>query len=257
MAINGLPVTRIGANAFSLGLGWSNLDTNITSITVPEGILSIGDNAFAFLDSLTSISLPNSVTNIGIGLVNNDAKLGRFTFPNKLTVIPESTFDSCTGLTNVVAPPGLTRIDPYAFIYCGIEEFTLPDTVTTIADSAFGGCDLTTITFPASVQTIGWHAFAGCYDLAVIRFKGNAPTVDASFQAVSGDFFYINGRTGFDEAYATALEGTLGLWEDEVLFSNGSFLTGLTPGQFGAVWKTNSVLAPGGATNTIIYLGLP
>jgi hypothetical protein len=260
MAINGLPVTRIEANAFAS-------EVNITSITVPEGILCIGDNAFASLDNVTSITLPNSVTNIGFGLMANDPLLGSFTCPTKLTVIPESTFYYCAGLTNVVAPPGLTQIDSYAFTYCGFKSFEIPDGVTEIKQSVFGGCQLTNITFSANITNLGWHAFAGCFSLESARFKGNAPTVDSPFTSCPVTLYYIAGRTGFDEEWSEAAGGFLGLWESEVLYANGGNLTGLTPGQLGAAWKTNSVITSietneagavvGVVSETIIYLGVP
>jgi hypothetical protein len=57
--IDGLPVTSIGTNAFL------NAYYTVTSVTIPDSVTSIGDGAFADCSSLTSITIPNSVTSIG------------------------------------------------------------------------------------------------------------------------------------------------------------------------------------------------
>jgi hypothetical protein len=87
-AINGLRVTDIGNGAFD-GC------TNLTSVMLPDSVISIGYSAFARCRNLTTITIPNSVTNIG-----------------------HSTFSSCPSLTSVTIPVGVSRIEGSMFNAC-------------------------------------------------------------------------------------------------------------------------------------------
>jgi hypothetical protein len=118
--INGLPVTSIGHWAF----GWC---TSLTSVTIPNSVTSIGA-AFENCTSLTSVTIPGSVTNIG-----------------------DAAFLWCTGLTNVTISNGVTSIGITAFSRCtSLTSITLPGTVAYIGLEAFSLCpSLTAITVGA------------------------------------------------------------------------------------------------------------
>ncbi len=118
--INGLPVVGIKENAFENR-------SNLTSVTIPDSVTSIGDRAFNVCSGLTSVTIGNSVTSIGAW-----------------------AFDGCSGLTSIVIPDSVTSIAPYAFYGCsGLTNITIPDSVTSIGSWAFSGCSgLTRITIP-------------------------------------------------------------------------------------------------------------
>ena len=99
--------------------------TGITSIVIPDSVISIGYSAFGYCKSLTEITIPDSVTEIG-----------------------NSAFDYCTSLSKVQLPNSLTKIGNYAFRRCeNLTEITIPDSVTYIGEEAFYGCkSLTEIT---------------------------------------------------------------------------------------------------------------
>ena len=89
-----------------------------SSYAVPNGILSIGDRAFYYCSSLTSITLPNSVTSIGY-----------------------ETFSYCYSLTSITLPDGVTSIGDYAFFNCAsLTSITIPDSVTSIGNKVFSKC---------------------------------------------------------------------------------------------------------------------
>jgi PKD repeat protein len=173
--INGLPVTSIGASAFSDCYG-------LISVTIPNSVTNIGDNAFYQCMSLTSVTIPNSVTRIGA-----------------------SAFYACTSLTSVTIPNSVTSIGDSAFYVCAsLTSVTIPNSVTSIGASAFYAChSLTSVAIPNSVTSIGYSAFANCTRLSAI-------TVDAlssAYSSMDGVLFnksqttliqYPRGKAGSD-----------------------------------------------------------
>ena len=127
----------------------------------------IGDYAFSGCSSLTSLTLPSSVTSIGGHAFEKCSGLTSLTLPSSVTSIGEFAFRYCSGLTSLTIPSGVTTIDYYAFADCrGLTSLTLPSSVTSIGDYAFAWCSgLTSLTLPSSVTEIDWSAFERCNNL--------------------------------------------------------------------------------------------
>ena len=136
-------VTEIGKGAFSQCAG-------IRSVTLPEGLTSIGDHAFLW-SGLTEITIPDSVTSIG-----------------------RAAFDECRSLRSVTIGNGVTSIGVGAFQYCtALQSVTIPEGVTAIAPYTFVGClRLTSITIPAGATSIGSCAFDRCASLKDVYYGG-------------------------------------------------------------------------------------
>ena len=162
-------VTSIGDEAFR---GCSSL----TSITIPDSVTSIGDEAFRGCSSLTSITIPEGVTSIGNYVFSGCTALTSITIPDGVTSIGSYAFSGCTALTSIIIPEGVTSIGSDAFYNCSsLTNITIPDSVTSIGDEAFRGCSaLTSITIPDSVTRIDSYAFSDCTALTSVVFENTS-----------------------------------------------------------------------------------
>ena len=133
---------------------FSDENTEITDLVIPNSVTSIGYSAFYNCSSLTSVTIPNSVTSIG-----------------------DWTFNKCSGLTSVTIGNSVTSIGDYAFASCsGLTSIEIPSSVTSIGSYAFYGCSgLTSVTIPGSVTSIGSYAFDGCSGMKEIISYINKP----------------------------------------------------------------------------------
>jgi len=159
---------------------------NLVSVTLPDGLTSIGDYAFYECTNLLTASLPKSLTSIGKYAFKRCEKLHTATLPdglkrlgpdafayNNLTSVTvpgsvndwdESAFSNCYVLHTVVIKEGVERIGKKAFMNCdALESVTLPAGLKAIDYQAFWGCDiLKTITLPKELEIIGNEAFHSC-----------------------------------------------------------------------------------------------
>lgn len=148
----GKPVTMIDHAAFH--------DSAVTSVTIPDSVTSIPDDAFAFCSQLTNISIPNSVTFIGF-----------------------SAFNSCTSLKSITLPSSLSTIQSTAFYNCGnLETIRIPVSVTFIGNYAFAGCPSSmTVTYPGSKTQ--WDAITKGSNNDVLENNLICAVLEATFTA--------------------------------------------------------------------------
>ncbi|MCD7950033.1 MAG: leucine-rich repeat domain-containing protein [Erysipelotrichaceae bacterium] len=171
---------------------------NLTSVTLPSGLTTISDGAFADT-GLTSVTIPDSVTTLGKEVFLECYSLTSVVIGSGVTTIGNSTFFECFNLTSVNIPEGVTSIGSYAFYLChSLTSLTIPSSVTTIGDYAFFGCNsLVSLTIPSSVEEIGEDAFA---DLVVLYVYDNSY---ASQYAIDNNYNYVTIEdTSLDETYA-------------------------------------------------------
>ena len=147
--------------------------------SIRKGVKVIGDSAFEWCDSLTSINIPNSVTTIGEGAFSNCNSLTSINIPNSVTTIGESAFWGCYSLTSINIPNSVTTIGGGAFSNCNsLTSINIPNNVTTIGEGAFWQCfSLTSINIPNSVTTIGEKAFWECTSLTSINIPNSVTTI--------------------------------------------------------------------------------
>ena len=176
-------VTSIGKQAF-----WGC--SGLKSISLPDSVTAIGESAFRNCSKLTSITIPNGVTEIGDGAFYGCSGLTKVTFADgsQLTSIGYDAFRDCIGLTSISIPNGVTIINNYLFAGCSyLTSVSISDSVTSIGNYAFQGCSrLTSINLPDGVTRIGNYAFQGCSRLTSINLPDGVTRIgDYAFESCS------------------------------------------------------------------------
>jgi len=159
------------------------------TFTIPYSVIKIEYGAF-FSNDLTSIIIPDSVTDIEGGAFRGCKNLNNINIPNGVTSIENSTFMNCTSLTSINIPNGVTSIENSTFMNCtSLTSINIPNSVTSIKDDAFYGCtSLTSIIIPNSVTSIKDGAFYGCTKLTSVRFERTDITI--SLRDISSSNYY-------------------------------------------------------------------
>ena len=194
--LDGYPVTGIEK--------WTHGYVFLNSVTIPDGVISIGDNAFAGFSGL----------------------MGGVTLPDSLMSIGDRAFSGCAGLTSITIPEGVTSIGDETFYLTGLSNVTIPESVTHIGSLAFGCYYMRSVTIPVGVTSMGRNPF---FESAVESI-GVSPD-NPAYEQIDGVLFdkrenkliaYPRVREG---SYVIP-EGTLSIGESAFYASGG--LTGVT-----------------------------
>ena len=151
--------------------------SDLTSITIPSSVTSLGNSCFLQCSRLASITISSSVTSLGDKCFYECVGLTSITIPSSVISIGERCFMYCSGLTSITIPSSVASLGVQCFCQCsGLTSITIPSSVTSLGYSCFYGCvGLTSITIPSSVTSLGESCFDECTNLESIYFKGKAP----------------------------------------------------------------------------------
>ena len=189
----------------------------------------IGTEAFCST-RLTSIELPDSVTQLGYDVFCACADMKSAVLSAGMTEIPVSMFYLCSSLESIVIPESVTVIGSLAFYSCtSLANVELPEGLVQIGTDAFEDCtSLTAIAIPSTVELIQ-AAFRGCTALAEIIFSGDAPQIvdETAFENVAATCYYSAGNATWTEDVMRNYGGTLtwvasdihGTWGDNLTWT--------------------------------------
>ena len=176
--------------------------SELTSITIPNSVTSIGSYAFSDCSGLTSITIPNSVTSIGSYAFKNCTSLTavhitdmkawcelwtdnyiHYASDNPL-YYAKHLYLNGEEIKDLVIPYSVTKIGDNVFYNCqSLTSVTIPNSVTSIGVSAFSGCSgLTSVTIPNSVTSIGVGAFSDCSNLTAVHITDLKAWCDITFK---------------------------------------------------------------------------
>lgn len=167
--INGLPVVEIGNFAFS--------GANLTSVTIPDSVISIDYEAFSYCD-MANVTIGNNVTGISSFAFYDCPSLTSVTIPDSVTYIASFAFSDCQSLTNVI----------------------IGNSINNIGQDCFGGdTSLKSVTFGTNFASVQYDAFEDCTSLTGLYFKGDAPSFgsDVFYGDPTVTLYYLQGTTGW------------------------------------------------------------
>jgi len=176
-------------NYSSSNAPWYSYRSNIKTVTVAEGITSIGNYAFYYCNSLTNIEIPSSVTSIGNYAFQSCSSLTSIEIPSSVKSIGFRAFQNCTSLTSIEIPSSVTSIGNGVVEGCSaLATLAVEDgntvyhskdncIIQTNTKTLIAGCKNSIIPADGSVAQIGNYAFAWCYDLTSIEIPSTVTSI--------------------------------------------------------------------------------
>ena len=184
---NGRGVLKFRDSVISIGYRVFWNCSSLTSITIPESVTEIKDGAFSGCSSLPVIDNIRYADTYLIEAV--DKSLTSYSIKEGTRFIGSWAFARCSNLKSITTPNSVTSIGESAFRGCSsLTSITIPNSVTSIEKWTFDGCSsLTSITIPNSVTRIDDCAFGDCSSLTSITIPNSVTSIGwYAFSGCSG-----------------------------------------------------------------------
>lgn len=159
-----------------------------TSYTVPQGVTTVGEGAFWFSENLTSLMLPDTLVTIEADGIRGCSGLTQIELPKNLRSIGAGAFEKCEKLKSIEIPEGVTEISFGAFWACyALQSVSLPESIVSIGNYAFAACyPLAEINFPEGLQSIGGLVFTLCSNLKSVTLPKSLTSIHSKAFTDSG-----------------------------------------------------------------------
>jgi len=173
-------ITSIGAYGFGNCTSLTYFDYPMSLSKVPN-ISNTFTGVIPGCTNLTEVTLPEGLTTTPAYLFSNCTNILKVNLPSTLESIGNRTFNGCTGLVDIVLPEGLVTIDERAFENCtGLEAVSFPSTLVTVGDYAFQKCSsLKSVAFAEGLESIGIYAFNNCKAVAEMDLPDSITSIGA------------------------------------------------------------------------------
>lgn len=151
-----------------------NIESSISSNGKNYTVTEIGNWAFKEWNTLTEVTLPNTVEIIGFQAFFNCSNLTKVIIPEGVRKIGQNAFNGCSQLTSITIPSTIENMNTAFSGNTALSHVTLTNGISEISYSAFEGCTgLTEVEIPSSVNKIRQDAFNGCTNLSDVKYNGH------------------------------------------------------------------------------------
>ena len=157
---------------------------DITEVNIPNGVITIGERAFAKCSNLKKVIIPDSVTTIGASAFNGCENLEEIILSKNIKKLNYRTFADCRRLKKIIIPEGIEELDWAVFSGCeNLEQIVLPNSIKTINKQLFLNCKkLKNIILPKNLTSLPDECFRGCKKLDIILDKNIIELGNSVFQ---------------------------------------------------------------------------